>query len=139
MASDNVFVPDQGALSDLADWIAGDLGSGVARLYVSNTPYSKTRVCGDYTEASWAGYVPATPLAWGVPFINTDGKAETDSASFTYHYTVGSGSAFAFGIYVTDPGQTKLLIVVPFINPVKFTPAQPDFPSILQVTAISQL
>jgi len=139
LSTDNVYVPQQGALNDLENWIAGDLGSCRVRLYISNTPFLPTRVVADYTEASFTGYAPIVGPAWGAPFVNGGGQAETDTPTLTWHYTAGSGTATVFGVFVTDSSGAKLLLVVPFQNPEVLSPAINSLNRVLQVTCISQL
>lgn len=139
MISANMFLPQQGALSDLAAWIAGDLGTAYARLYTNPRVFSPTDTCADYTEAAWPGYVPVQPLVWTAPVINGGGKAETDSQVLTYTYSSGLGTGLANGIYITDPGKTKLLAVFPFLAPVVFAPATPTFSFGAIVTQVSEL
>lgn len=137
MSTDNVRIPDQGAESDLASWVAGDLGSAVARLYVSNVTYNKTRVPADYTEASWPGYAPI-PLVFGAVFINANGEAEIDSQALAWTFGGVSGTYDNFGIYVTDSGMSKLLAVVPFLSPQTVSPSQTSVTGVLQITAVSK-
>jgi len=139
MTVQNIYVPQQGALSDLAGWIAGDLGIAYARLYVSNTPYIPTRVCADYTEAAFAGYAPAFPLAWGIPFTNGLGKAEADSAALVWSYTGPIGTHTAYGIYLTNAAKNKLLMVVPFLSLFMFSPTVTTLTYVVQVTEVSEL
>jgi hypothetical protein len=139
MSTDNVYVPEQGALSDLRGWIAGELGAALVRLYVSNTPYLPTRVPADYTEASFVGYAPQGPLAWPAPVTNGAGKAESDSPVVTFDFAAGAGTAIVYGIFVTDPSATVLLLVVPFQAPVTLSPASPQLQRVLQVTEVSEL
>jgi hypothetical protein len=139
MSIDNVFVPKQGALSDLAAWIAGDLGASYVRLYVNNQVYTPNRVPADYTEASFAGYAPVHAIAWLAPFINGSGKAETDSPPFTYTFTAGVGTVTLFGLFVTDLALTKLLLVAPFVMPVVLSPGQNILTRTLQITDTSEL
>ena len=139
MTVSSAFIPKQGTLSDLAGWIAGDLGAAVARLYSSNTVYTPDRVPSDYTEASFIGYSPISPLAWLTPFINSAGKAETDSQVLVWTFAGSSGTATAFGLYLTDPSQTKLLAVVPFITPVTLTPTDTTLSYVCQLTEVSEL
>jgi len=139
MASENIQIPQEGQLSDLAAWIAGDLGSAYARLYISNTPFLPTRVCTDYTEASFTGYAPANPLAFGTPFVNGAQVGETDSGALNWNYTAGAGTADVFGIYVTDAAKTKLLAVIPFLSPVTLSPSNNTLTRVIQLTCISQV
>jgi hypothetical protein len=139
MTTNNIYIPHQGALSDIAGWIAGDLGPAVARLYSVNVPYLPTRVCGNYTEAAFPGYAPASPLAWGVPFINGGGKAESDSAVLTWTDTALAGTYQVFGIYVTNVPLTKLLMVIPFLGPFVFSPSNNVLSYMLQATEVSEL
>lgn len=122
MTTDVVRYPQEGSLSELAGWIAGDLGTCKVKLYSSNTPYVATRVVGDYTEAAFVGYSQISSPAWGTPFVNGSGQAETDSPVLNWSYTGSSGTAQVFGIYLTDSSEAKLLAVVPFVSPVTLTP-----------------
>jgi hypothetical protein len=133
------FVPHEGELQACADQIAGALGASVARLYDNNHVFNPADTCADYNEASFVGYSPVTPIAWGSPFLNVDGKAETDSPTLTFAFTAGLGTAVVFGLYLTDPGQTKLLRVIPFLFPVTLSPAAPTLALVLQLTDASEL
>lgn len=139
MSVDSLFLPNQGALSDLASWIAGDLGPAVARLYTNNIVYLPTRVPADFTEAAFAGYVPQASLAWTPPYLNMSSKAETDSRPITFVYSSGSGTVATFGLIVTDVGKTKLLLAMPFQTPFIFSPTQNSLTRVIQVTEMSQL
>ncbi|SRR5260370_400675 len=139
MASENVFIPKQGRLSDLRSWIAGELGAALVRAYVNNIVYTADRVPADYTEASFAGYAPVGPLAWPAPAINGSGKAESDSPVCSFTFTAGVGTATVFGLYVTDPASTVLLMVIPFISPVVLTPVSPTLARVIQATMTSEM
>lgn len=139
MSVDNVFIPKQGTLSDIAGWIAGDLGSALVRLYDNAHVFSPNDTPASYSEVSFAGYAPAGPVAWTAPVINGSGKAETDSPPLTWTFTAGVGTALVRGIFVTDVAKTKLLLVVPFNQVVTLTPAQPVLSRTLQVTEVSEL
>lgn len=139
MSVDNIFVPKQGLLSDLAGWLAGDLATARVRLYINNIVYNANRVPADYTEASFVGYAAIGPVAWGAPFINVSDKAESDSPILTWTFTAAIGTHVAFGLYITDPGVTKLLMVSPFIMPFTFSPATPVLQRVVQVVDGSEL
>ena len=139
MTTSNLYLPNQGALSDLAGWIAGDLGSALVRLYENSVPYLPTNTCGDYTQCSFVGYAPVGPVVWGAPYINGTGQAETDSPPLMWSFTAGSGTALVNGIYVTDTGLTQLLLVIPFITPITLDPANPNLNQVIQLTEISQI
>ena len=139
MTVDNVYIPQQGSLSDLRNWIAGELGSCLVKLYVSNTPYLATNVPGDYTEASFAGYAPIVSPAWPAPFINGSGAAESDSPVLTWTYTAGAGTVTVFGVFITDSTGTELLAVVPFQAPIVLSPASPSLVRSIQLAMISML
>jgi hypothetical protein len=138
-AEPNVFIPDEGAKNDLDNWVAGDLGSCAVRLYDNNHVFGVTDTVSDYNESSFVGYAPAMSPAWGPPFINGDGKAETDSPGLTWTFTSGSGTAVVYGIYITDSAGTKLLAVIPLLSPVTLSPAQPSLTYVVQITAVSEL
>ncbi len=139
MTTDNVRYPEVGALNELAAWIAGDLGSCLVKLYVSNTPYLPTRIASDYTEASYVGYAPISSPAWGAPFTNGAGQAETDSPTLTWTGTFSSGTYTVYGIYLTDSTGATLLAVVPFQSPIVLTPTELSITRTLQIQAIDSL
>lgn len=139
VSADSLFLPNQGGISDLSNWIAGDLGSAFARLYTNNLVYLPTRVPADFTEAAFAGYSPQGALAWSPPFLNGMGKIETDSRVITFNFTAGSGTQPVFGLYVTDLLKTKLLLVMPFLMPFIFSPANNSLTRVIQLTQMSQL
>lgn len=139
MSVDNLFVPKQGLLSDLADLLAGQLATAVVRLYANNVVYTPNRVPADYTEASFVGYAPIGAVAWGVPFVNSADKAESDSPILTWTFTGAIGTHVVFGAYITDPGLTKLLRVIPFIMPFTFAPVTPVLQRVVQLVHASEL
>lgn len=139
MTTDNVYVPQQGSLSDLAGWIAGDLGAALVRLYDSFVLYSPTLTPAAFHEASFTGYAPLGPIAWTPPFVNGGGKAETDSPVLTWTRAIMVGTASIYGVYVTNPAKTKLLLVSPFLTPQDLTSAEPSLSRLLQVTEVSEL
>lgn len=139
MTTDFIHVPQAGALSDLAAWLAAADGPLSASLYTSNTPYLPTRVLSDYTLAAFTGYAPVSPIVWGAPFINGSGKAESDSNVLTWTFTGGSGTATVFGILFTDVGITNLRAVVPFLTPHVFSPSSRTLSFQAQLTEVGEL
>jgi hypothetical protein len=139
VATDNVYIPNDGAIAALAAWLASVVGPATARLYDNNLPYLPTRVLADYNEASFAGYAPIVGVAWGVIFLNIAGKAESDSPALNWTFTAGAGTQPVFGIYFTDNPATKLQAVVPFSTPFVFAPANRNMSKLVQLTDVSEL
>lgn len=139
MNPETLFVPKVGALQALAAWIGATLGPVTARLYDNNVVYNADRVLADYNEATFAGYAPVDPIAWGAAFTNADGKAESDSAICLWTFTGGAGSATVFGIYLTDSSNTQLMAVIPFVPAVILTPSASSVARMLQLTDVSEL
>ena len=110
-----------------------------ARLYVSDTAWDPANTCADYVEASFVGYAPIDPIFWQPPFINANGAAETDSQVLTWFFLAGVGGATVYGVYVTDPLQTKLLLVLPFVSGYRLTPATNTLSIVIQLAEISEL
>ena len=131
----SILVPQSGLLSDLKDWVAGDLGSAYLRLFQNNHVYAPTDTPAAYTEANFTGYAPITTPAWGVPFINGGGDAEVDSANLVWTFTGSSGTQPVYGIYVTDSAQIKLYLVVPFLTPFIVQASTPTVSQLLQLMA----
>lgn len=132
-------MPNVGALSALEAWLAAADGPLTAILYSSNTPYLPTRVLADYTEASFVGYAPVSPLVWGPTFINGGGKAESDSQLLVWTFTGGAGTAVVYGVLLTDPGITEIRAVIPFLNPFIFSPSNTGLALVAQLTDVSEL
>lgn len=137
--SDPLFIPQTGAIAALSSWLAATDKPATARLYVNNIGYLPTRLLTDYTEAAFVGYAPLGPIAWGAVFTNLGGKAETDSSNLSWTFTGGSGSIPVYGIYLTNPLNTKLLAVIPFLSPAILTPGSPTVSRSLQLTDRSEL
>lgn len=135
----DLHVPDQGALSNLGNWIANDLAAPVVKLYSSNTLYSPVNTPASYTEASFPGYMSGTPTVWSAPVINTSGKAESRLEPVVFRLNSNSGIYICYGIYVTDLANAKLLLVFPFVQPVSFTSVARSFPFQIVLTSVTEL
>jgi hypothetical protein len=131
--------PNEGAISELEGWLAGDLSSAVARLYISPAAYDPADPLSAYVEASFPGYAPQPLAPWKVVTLNLAGKAETDSTPFLFQWTGSAGTTVVQGIYVTDAANTKVLIVVPFLSPFSFSPSARQLAFKLAVTAVGEL
>lgn len=139
MSDDIVRFPHEGDLSELEAWIAGELGTCYARLFDSYVPWDPGNTVADYNEATFTGYAPINGISWGSPFINGDGKAETDSPSLTWTFTAGAGSTDVYGWMLTDSTGTKLLAVCQFVNIVTLTPGQPNLSRVIQVCVVGEV
>ena len=132
-------IAQAGDLDNLTRWIAGPLGSAWLRLYATDVPFDPANTPADYVEASFPGYVPINPVSWGTPFLNSDGKAETDSGTMEFTYPGKTGHYTVYGLYLTDVGLTKLFAVWPFLAPFVFSGKQQSLPLTLSLTAVSEL
>lgn len=65
-------------------------------------------VLADLTEATFSGYAAAAGLAWGAPFINADGRAETDLPSQQFQHDGGAVANLVYGYYLTNAAGTVL-------------------------------
>jgi hypothetical protein len=139
MATENIYIPKEGALAALAAWIAATLGPVAARLYANDVAYNPDRTLADYTEASFSGYSAVDPITWGTPFTNGDGKAEVDSAACSWTFTGGSGTAIVYGILLTDSANTVLMAVIPFVPAITLSPGSPTVARTIQLTDVSEL
>src|SRR5262245_7299026 len=75
-------------------------------LYLALYQNNHTPVAGDdvtaYTECSFNGYVRQPLTAWGNPFLNAAGKAESDEVVHTFTALDGSVANQVFGYMVLD-------------------------------------
>lgn len=134
-----VHFPQQGALSDLAGWLAGDLGTAYARLYSNNVAFLPTNTLASYTEAAFPGYAPVGSLGWSVPYVNGQGKAQTDSNPVLFRLNSNSGSYAVYGLYITDSANSKLLAVLSLLQPFLFTASNNELLRMLSITCVSEL
>ena len=139
MPTDNVYIPQEGAIAALDAWVQSADGPVLAHLYDNNPAYIPTRVLADYQEASFVGYAPVGPFAWTMAITNGAGKAQVESPGLNFRFTGGSGTAVVYGLYLTDDPATRLLAVVPFLSPFIFSPANPALNRVVQLTDISEL
>lgn len=135
----SIYIPQDGQLSDLEGWIAGELGSAEIWLYDTYHAPSPADVPADFNEASFVGYSRLGPVSWGAPFTNGDGKAETDSPVLSWAFTGGSGTADVFGLLVVNAGGTRVLLNMPFLTPVTLSPGSPNLNRIIQLAMVSEL
>jgi len=138
MATESVRLPNDGALTVLDKFLAGSDGPALAHLYDNNVVYSPLNDLADYNESSFVGYAAVGPISWPAAAINPGGKAESDSGTMVWQFTAGAGTATAFGIYFTDDPPTKLLLVVPFLDPFVFSPGNATLSKALKVTEVSE-
>jgi hypothetical protein len=135
----NVYIPNGGALSDLEGWIAGQLGAATVHLYDVFRNPTPADVPASFHESSFVGYAPLGPVAWGAPFINGGGKAESDSPVLTWTFTAGVGTALVYGWYIVNAGLTRVLASSPFLSPVILAPASNVLSRVIQLTEVSEL
>lgn len=139
MATDQVYIPEEGARARLVAWLAGSDGPSLAHLFDNNPAYNPQRVLADYQEASFAGYAAVGPIAWGGVSTNPQGKAEGASPPISFTFTGGVGTAVVYGLYLTDDPPTKLLAVIPFLDALILTPGAPTVSKSIKLTDVSEL
>lgn len=83
-------------------------------------------VISDFTESTFVGYSAPTP-SW-TEGTDTNGNAILTSNTLSYTFTPSSGSALAYGYFMTDPNQTPEAYVggERFGSSVTFTPGNPS-------------
>src|SRR5574340_825832 len=134
----NIRLAAQGAESSLSAWLALDLAGALGRLYVNNVPYDPENGVSAYVEASWPGY-SASPLAPFVgPYDRGAGLYQIDASPCLWQYLAQAGSFPVYGVYVTDATNTKLLLVIPFVNPTIVSPQEPPIVQQVSILARSQ-
>lgn len=93
----------------------------------------------DFNEASFVGYSRASVPGFGTPFLNGDGKAETDSAVQTWTFTAGAGTAVVYGWYLLSSGDAIVLAFSKFTPAVVLTPAANILTRVIQLTGVGEL
>lgn len=130
-------ITNDGALEDLESFRA-ILNAGSVALWDNNFNPTKDSVLADFTEASFVGYSRFAPPGFAAPFINGDGKAETDSAVLLWTFTGGTGTAVVYGWLIIDQADAKALAFQKFLEPVILTPGSPNLSRVIQIGAISE-
>lgn len=93
-----------GALEILQNGV-GSAPSMLVRLFSNNlTAFTKATVLSDLTQASFDGYISASPT-WTAPALSS-GVAQTVSGTAGFTYT-GVSSTVVYGYYLTDSTGTK--------------------------------
>lgn len=135
----DLFVPQQATLSELNAWLAANLVSAWARLYVNMHTFSSADTPSSYVEASFPGYVAVNPIPWGSVVVNSAGKAELDSDTVSWRLAATSGFYVIRGAYMTNLAKTVLYGVYPFVQPVTLSVYNKELAMILTVTAVGEL
>jgi hypothetical protein len=82
--------------------------NSVLRLYVNSlTPLDAT-VVGDFTEASFPGYLAQNIMDWGVSVTTPEGRAQIEAGVKTFTRGVGGSPQTVYGYYVTGVGGSLL-------------------------------
>jgi hypothetical protein len=102
--------PDASCGNFLTDFTADRLKTGnyVYRVYTNNVTPGTATAIGDFTEASWAGYVAVqgTAITWSAPAV-TNHVASTDGSAIAFTNSSGA-PVTCYGIFVTNPAKTVL-------------------------------
>lgn len=94
------------------------------RLFSNNVSVGATTVLSDLTEASFAGYAPASP-AWGAPGLSgTTAQIIPSPTNVDFSYSGGS-TATVYGAYLTDAAGTALFGATTFATPFVFSTVVP--------------
>jgi hypothetical protein len=105
--------PDASCENFLADFITDRLSTTdyVFRLYTNNVTPGTGTVLADLTEATWGGYaaVDGSTVTWATPSL-AGHVAQTNGSNIVFNNTSGS-SQNVYGVYVTNPANTKLYFV----------------------------
>jgi len=109
----DVLYQNDDALSRLLDAVTGkgggNIGGGTLRLFTAPTTVSKTRVFGDFTQATFTGYagVVLATATWATAAVTANVAAATYGANVVFTKGVGAAQTI-YGWYLTDAGNTKL-------------------------------
>lgn len=111
--ADTVYINDDGIKADV-DSITGKsatpIGGGKLRLFTAPTTVNNTKVIGDFTEATFAGYaaVALTTSTWAAATAASHVATSTYGATVTFTRSTTGASQTIYGWYLTDSAGTKL-------------------------------
>lgn len=108
-----------------------------ARLFKNNHVPTVTDVVGDYTVANFSGYPGDVNPTWGTPFVNGDGKGETDGTPITYTHNGGGTSNNIYGIYFVTAGGV-LVFADKFSAPIVMASNGDTFTYTPKITCVSE-
>lgn len=86
----------------------GFLNTLFLHLYQNNHTPAAGDTFDDYTVCTFQGYFSQQLGNWGVPFLNAQGKGETDEVVHTFTATDGSIANYVFGYLVTDSNDNLI-------------------------------
>jgi len=83
-------------------------GNWRLRLFQNNATVDEDTVIGDLTEATFSGYIEATPTFGGAA-INGNDNAQADGSSETFTHSGGGTNNTIYGWYLVDNGSGDLV------------------------------
>jgi hypothetical protein len=105
-----VVFPDVSCQNTLSDYITDRLGTSnyKFRLFTSNTTPGTATVIGDFTEATFAGYVAiaANTITWAAATL-VGHVANSNGSNIVFNNTSG-GAVNVYGVYVTNASGSLL-------------------------------
>jgi hypothetical protein len=87
-------------------------------LYQNNLAPGPQNVVGDFTEATYDGYVALALTAWGTPFIGPDGNGQVTAPGILFVDTGFATPNTIYGYYLTNAAGTVLLLSGKFDAPI---------------------
>ncbi len=118
---DTIFLNDDGvkrALDLKTGKSSAPIGGQVLRLFTAPTTVSQTRVIGDFTEATFAGYAGAalTTTTWATATLNGHVAESTYGANVTFTRSTTGAPQSIYGWYITDPAKVWLFACALFAS-----------------------
>jgi hypothetical protein len=98
---------DQGIIDAVNNLTAGALATAKLRLFQHGPSVTNATALGSLTEATFAGYTSVTLSGWSAAAASSHVASSTASP---VTFTLTSGSQSIGGWYITDSGNTVLLV-----------------------------
>lgn len=94
-----IVIPDNAAVALIAD-LLGDVTT-VYHLFTNDVTITQATALGDFIEANWPDYKPATVTSW-TPALTVNGRAVAQADPTAWTRGVGGTAKMVYGYYVTD-------------------------------------
>lgn len=85
---------------------SGEINGAILHLFDNDFTPTPDSVIGDFTEATFAGYVASSAIAWSEPFRTEDGRAKSVGDTKVFELDTLPG-AIIYGWYATVGGALR--------------------------------
>jgi len=109
----------------ITEEFVGDDDAALVRLFKNDVNPDPNMTVETFEEADFAGYVPQDPIMQA-PFVNDQGMVVSTSVLLAYNSAAGVDPQTVYGIFVSNPEGTRLVMAQRFDEPQQMGGALPQ-------------